>query len=191
MAESSTDSDRPLQPPIDNLNQIRELPGACRQVFELAFMTMALPTTRRLVPYWLAGESNYPPDRHLRTVFVGSLLLDRIGLSLEEIGKAISEEKAGKQLISGQPIAERQFTFGDITFMSATSMVELGMGSDLVVDLDDAMRADAEQEMLFSAPAVCGAFNAAVATFNLPRQRQHRRLHLPRGAMTQRNRRPD
>lgn len=191
MAESSHDSDRPLLPPIDNLHQIRELPGACRRVFELAYMTAVLPTTRLIVPHWLKAENNYPPARQLRTLFMASLLLDRIDISITQINRGISEEKEGKVWGSGQPMAEREFTFGDITFMSAHSMVELGIGSDVAVDPDEAMRADTEEEMLFAGPAVCGAFNAAVATIGLPRQRQQRRLHLPRGALPQRNRRHD
>ena len=186
MAESLTDSDRPLQPPIDNLEQIKDLPGACSQVLDFSSMRRVIPAIRGIVHSQLLFSEAYSPGRLLRTALMAGFLLDRVSISLVELERVVEQEQAGQQFIRGTPISERQFTFAQITYLSASSMVELGISSDVSIDPSETMCKETEYEMLFAAPAVCDGFNGAAASLSLPSQRRRTRLRPPKGAMPRR-----
>lgn len=189
MTEAFPDSDRPPEPPIGSLRQIMELSGACAQVWELGFMIRAMPTTRRVMAQQLLEQDPYSAEQRVRTGIVSGLLMDRIVASLGEISGIVSEERRlGRALVAGQSMSGRQFTFGDVTYLSATTMIYGGVSPDVLIEPDEAMRRDTERDMLFAAPAVCNAFNGAIATMSLPLQRRQNSARYSGGALPYRKR---
>lgn len=189
MTETFSDGNRRLNPPIDSLQKIMEWPGACAEIWDLESMIGTLPTTRRVMAQELLDQSPYPPKQRTRIGIMSRLLLDRIGVSLEEIIVAAAEEKQSRTAPpKGHPMAARRFTFGDITYLSATTMIHGGISPDVLIEPNETMRRETERYMLFAAPAVCNAFNGAIAVMSLPLQRRHRPANHLGGPLSQQER---
>ncbi len=170
MAEASADRDRPPRAQLYDLNQIRYLPGACRQTWEIPFMLAVLPIMERAICE-RSAERIVPIADYERVGATSLLLLARIRYSLWELMGAARGEAEGKiPEMKGTPLHRRQFTFSEIAYLASGSMVELGRSHNDGRP-DEAERIAITTEVLDAAPLVCGAFNGTIALLSLPLQR--------------------